>query len=225
MVSVRLQLFKIMNLEDKMALLHACSNNNETLPPTFASIYKEGWTEIEALHYGNYHDTHLYSIVPKLELNFFEKKNKREQDNEYILTASRVDRENMKKEDYTTNITSIEFGKDDEGEQLALQCDMYYQLDGARFKGPKPYNVDFQSSTHKFGRVIIPLYRFRNMECNKANTPSDCYLSISRQKKSDMPYWKMVKGFEFDEIAVDNQFRVGSYDVGLNGMILNGMGI
>ncbi|CAO3640439.1 unnamed protein product [Cunninghamella echinulata] len=221
MVSVRLQLFKVMDLEDKTALLHACSNNNGTLSPTFASTYKEGWTEIEILHYGDYNYTYYSSVVPKLELNFFEKKNK-DQDNELLLVTSRVDIEKMKREDYITNITSIEFSKDNEENQLILQCDMYYQLDAARNKGPNPYTVDFQSSTYKFEWIIIPLYRFKNMERNKINTPSDCYLSLSRQKEPSMPFWKMVKVFEYDEIAVDDQFSVGSFDVGLDGMKLNG---
>lgn len=221
MVSVRLQLFKIMDLEDKAALLHACSDSNGTLFPTFASIYTELWTKVEDIHFGNYSDTLGSLAIPKLELNFFEKKDE-DQNSESTLTTSRVDTKNMKKEDYTSNITSIEFNKDGEENQLDLQCDMYYQLDGTRNKGPTPYTIDFRSSTYKFEWVVIPLYRFKNMERNKINTPSDCYVSLSRQKEPIVTYWKVAKIFTFDEITVDDKFTVSSFDVGLDGMKLNG---
>ncbi|KAI9307788.1 hypothetical protein BJ944DRAFT_237562 [Cunninghamella echinulata] len=221
MVSVRLQLFKIMDLDDKIALLHACSNSNGALSPTFASIYTEGWTDIETLHFGNYFYTHYSSVVPKLELNFFEKNNN-DQDSESTLTTSRVDIENMKKEDYIFNITSIEFNNDDEENQLTLECDMYYQLDGTRNKGPNPYTIDFQSSTYKFEWVVIPLYRFKNMERNKINTPSDCYLSLSRKKEPNVTHWRMAKVFTFEDITMDDQLTISSFDVGLDGMKLNG---
>lgn len=190
MMSIRIKLYEIMDLSDKIKLLHACSDvyekvseyeiekikkdKNFLASKEIKKLEEKKKYEKYASFYRNYNKGWIFTDI----IHNGEYKNIKNLEYIPILKILKNNEKiklSFKKNAYINNITNILLSQFKDS--LNIKCDIYYKVE---------YNNKPTQKDEKF--VIIPLYRLEIINDNKNIIPSNCFIPLIYKK-----YWEICR--------------------------------